>query len=264
MARVRAERGFRPLEFTRKSQPKGSCAFSLHRDGGPPRQVRGPHLDEQHVLFAPGLEGGTQDSPPSPALSSPEKGRLRGRTLQEIDSIEDANVKRCWPPVHEQHGANFSSPFCTGAREGPPAITGPKYFVPDIDYAPSDVDAADIVPFREEDFEETPLCHEFEEAWGTANTPPSWGVKMCSWNLAGTSEKRVKSLISHIPCCDILAVQEFPKQQCKWQVLKGEVFHAVIFQHVLMYRSIGIFYKCSTFHLIRKVAVHPPPKQRAP
>ena len=117
--------------------------------------------------------------------------------------------------------------------------------LPDIQY---DVDPDDVIPFREEDFSSPAL--------GEQSASPNRGceVRVCSWNLAGTSEKKVKHLLSHVPCCDVLAVQEFPRQKCTWQVLKGSTFHAVLFQRVMMYRAVGIFYKPELFHLKRKVS----------
>ena len=37
---------------------------------------------------------------------------------------------------------------------------------------------------------------------------------------------------------------------------EGDVLHGVVYQHVLMYRALGIFYKCSTFRLRKKVATN--------
>ena len=117
-------------------------------------------------------------------------------------------------------------------------------------YAPSDVDPEEAVPFREEDFDQEP------PAVQGSQLPTGHAVDIGTWNLAGTCEKKVKPLLSHVPCCDVLAVQEFPRQKHTWQILKGDVLNAVLFQHVLMYRAVGIFYKRELFHLKRKVSTN--------
>ena len=145
-------------------------------------------------------------------------------------------------------GFSSAQPGAGRHQGGEPLISGPKFFVPDILYAPSDVDPADIVPFNEEDFADDP--------GDRADSHSVAGHEICisSWNLAGTSEKKVKHLLAHVPCCDVLAVQEFPRQKNRWQILKGEVFHAVLYQDILMYRAVGIFYKSELFHLKQRVS----------
>ena len=137
---------------------------------------------------------------------------------------------------------------CTVRHCDAASISGPKYFIPDIVYAPSDVDPEEVVPFREEDFEqETPEVQQ-------SQLPTGHTVDVGAWNLAGTCGKKIKPLLSHVPCCDVLAVQEFPRQKYTWQILKGDVLNAVLFQHVMLCRAVGIFYKRELFHLKRKVS----------
>ena len=45
-----------------------------------------------------------------------------------------------------------------------------------------------------------------------------------------------------MPDCDVLAVQEYPKQPPGWKLLKGEVFNGALFQDEMMYRAVGLFY----------------------
>ena len=164
-------------------------------------------------------------------------------------------------PDCDKDGTGFSSAgFCAAPLTLPPSITGPKLYahlevdltdrdplesvgdqlgdnlsLPDIVYAPSDVDPAEAVPFREADF---PVQSASKAGDLRDEGHP---IRISSWNLAGTSEKKVKHLLSHVPCCDVLAVQEYPRQKCRWQILKGDTYHAVLFQDVLLYRAVGVF-----------------------
>ena len=175
--------------------------------------------------------------------------RVPGHETQGL--LRSAGGPRWKLATNQGEPKSFSPPkSCTVPRQRAANITGPKYFIPDVVYAPSDVDPAEAVPFREEDFElEIPDVHGGRLAAGRE-------VSIGAWNLAGTCEKKIKPLLSHVPCCDVLAVQEFPRQKHTWQILKGDVLNAVLFQHVLMYRAVGIFYKHELFHLKRKISTN--------
>ena len=121
--------------------------------------------------------------------------------------------------------ARFSSNPIAFENQGG-MLTGPKYFAADF---------ADPMPASEP-------TQEVRE------------IKCGTWNLAGTCAKRVKTLISQMPECDLLVVQEFPKQPPGWKLLKGEVFHAALYQDHIMYRATGLFYDTSKFNLCKKIA----------
>ena len=138
-------------------------------------------------------------------------------------------------------GERFSPPTCDPCRGAP--ITGPKYFIPDIVYAPSDVDPADVLhipedsPPSQQNLEVDRLQRVFAE------------VRIASWNVAGTSAKRVKTLISADLQADVIAIQEYPKMDAGWRHLKGERFNGLVFQNYFMCRAIGVLYDAKKFHL---------------
>ena len=247
------------LGSAREGWPKGFVPPPQHSDRVHPRQVRELCPDALHDLLSQGPVKGAADSFQGSTQGFPVKASQQEQDLEENTPADQS--QRRWPQTEgakSEVGANFSSSFCTDTRRQAVAITGPRYFVPDIQYAPSDVDPQDIIPFREEDFDSPPPAAEPDivDTSPDAAETKQWQLHISSWNLAGSNEKRVKSLISNSPCCDVLAVQEYPKQKTTWQILKGDALHGVVYQHVLMYRALGIFYKCSVFHLRKKVATN--------
>ena len=134
----------------------------------------------------------------------------------------------------------FSSNVFTDATG---LLSGPKFFFPDGDdpdecrERPPDANSPrqDAIP----DSGESVALDRHE-------------IRCGSWNLAGACAKKVKTLLSQMPECDVLAVQEYPKQPTGWRMIKGDVFHGALFQNHLMYRAVGLFYDATKFHLCRK------------
>ena len=136
----------------------------------------------------------------------------------------------------------FSSHF---ARVPGQDITGPKFFFPEAEThgdEPGDV----VFPLGEN--YESRKTHQ-DRAVAAADRHE---IRCGSWNLAGTCAKRVKTLLSEMPDCDVMAVQEYPKQAAGWRILKGEVYHGALYQDHLMYRAVGLFYNATKFNLYRK------------
>ena len=246
-------------EFIRGGRLEGPSSTPRRQEQGFPGQVRSPCQRAVHVPDIPFVSLTGRDAEAHDPLPD--------RTCARHSETGDCNIKDAAGGPPDGHGPPTikpgerrqdcsrerpgfsSSKFCAGKHlRKEPIISGPKYFVPDIQYAPSDVDPADIVPFREEAFE-----GDLADG-GNNHSVEGHAICISSWNLAGASEKRVKRLLSHVPCCDVLAVQEFPSQKSRWQILKGEVFHAVLFQDILMYRAVGIFYKPELFRLKKRVS----------
>ena len=122
------------------------------------------------------------------------------------------------------------------------ALTGPKYFAPDfVESRP----VASPLPRGEE------ARNQGQE---TCSKEDLREIRCGTWNLAGTCAKKVKTLISQMPECDLLVVQEFPKQPPGWKLLRGDVFHAALYQDHIMYRATGLFYDTGKFNLCKKFA----------
>ena len=50
-------------------------------------------------------------------------------------------------------------------------------------------------------------------------------IRVASWNLAGVSAKDIETVFAHVVDCDVVAVQEFPKQEAGWKITTGNRFH---------------------------------------
>ena len=77
-------------------------------------------------------------------------------------------------------------------------------------------------------------------------------LKAASWNLAGVSTKAIETIFAHIVDCDVVAVQEFPKQVAGWKVIEGEKFHGITHQNYSMYRGVGVLYRSDKLQLLKK------------
>ena len=80
-------------------------------------------------------------------------------------------------------------------------------------------------------------------------------IRVATWNLAGVSSKSIESTFAHVIDCDVIAVQEFPKQEAWWKVITGEKFHGVTYQNYFMYRGVGVLCRSDQFHLLKKSSV---------
>ena len=118
-------------------------------------------------------------------------------------------------------------------------------------YAPSEVDPDDVLNIP--DGSEAEASHErLVSATSQHVLSP---LRLATWNVAGARAKRVKLLISSELDFDVLALQEHPKQKATgWQLLKGEVFHGLLHQNYLMYRSVMLLYNRKKFHLLGRRA----------
>ena len=67
-------------------------------------------------------------------------------------------------------------------------------------------------------------------------------ISVSSWNLAGTSKKKVAGIVSAVLETDILAVQEYPKLSVGWRVIAHKHVSGVLRLDVLMYRAVGALY----------------------
>ena len=135
-----------------------------------------------------------------------------------------------------------TSQVCTYSRQGP-TITGPRLFVPDVVYAPSDVDPAEVlhIPDNSQPSQQH-LAVEGQERVVAQ-------VRIVSWNVAGISAKRVKTLIAQDLLADVVALQEYPKMPAGWHQHSGERFSGLIYQNYFMYRAVAVLYDAKKFHL---------------
>ena len=138
-------------------------------------------------------------------------------------------------------GARFSSNFSLEAGSNV-ALTGPKYFAPN--FAEPEPVASPLSKGGVDRHAEQATCcrtdlHE---------------IKCGTWNLAGSCAKKVKTLLSQMPECDLLVVQEYPKLPPGWKLLRGDAFHAALYQDHIMYRATGLFYDTGKFNLCKKLA----------
>ena len=147
---------------------------------------------------------------------------------------------------------------CSDGKNGPRSsipfpprscISGPRYFVPDVIYAPSDVDPAEVLNIPEN----SPPSQECLEA----ETQPRVvsPLHLASWNVAGMSSKNVKTLISAELSAHVVALQEYPKMEAGWHLLAGERFNGLLYQNYYMYRAVGILFDARKFHLKGRRAV---------
>ena len=47
--------------------------------------------------------------------------------------------------------------------------------------------------------------------------------------------------------CDVIAVQEFPKQEAGWKIIAGNKFHGIVHLNYGMYRGVGVLYRSDCF-----------------
>ena len=183
---------------------------------------------------------------PGPAEGEP----IRGFCPQECTDFprDEASVKQ--EEFDGDPQSNCSSQ-AGGARKGSlhklgagVQISGPRYFVPDIVYAPSDVDPAEILHIPDES------CPSQECLSIRREDVAQFPLRLRSWNVAGSSAKRVKALVANELQADVVALQEYPKQEAGWQLLRGEVYNGLIRQNYYMYRAVAIFYCAKSFHLL--------------
>ena len=127
-------------------------------------------------------------------------------------------------------------------------ISGPMYFPSDIlDNAEGSFqDAGTEGPAAECPHEGSAPCRR------TTPVREKVTVRVASWNLAGVSTKAVETIIANVVECDVIAVQEFPKQIAGWKILTGEKYNGMIHQNYCMYRGVGILYRKDRFHLLKK------------
>ena len=126
-------------------------------------------------------------------------------------------------------------------------LTGPKYFLPEIVYAPSDVDPDEVLNVPDS-------CPSQERLDVDPLTSTESMLRLHTWNVAGMSAKRVKTLVSQELDAEVVALQEYPKQEAGWQLVKGETYHGLIHQNYFMYRAVAIFYRADAFHLLGRGA----------
>ena len=81
-------------------------------------------------------------------------------------------------------------------------------------------------------------------------------VRCASWNVAGTNSTTIKLIFDALVQCDVVAVQEYPKQDVGWKSVEGDVFRGLVHQNHLMYRGVGIFYNASKFQLLGRRGTH--------
>ena len=81
-----------------------------------------------------------------------------------------------------------------------------------------------------------------------SSSPTAKGEKVsmraASWNLAGVSTKDIETVFAHVVDCDVVAVQEFPKQAAGWKIITGDKFHGII--HQIKTRACTVVWGLST------------------
>ena len=108
------------------------------------------------------------------------------------------------------------------------AISGPKYFFPpEKEYGNDEPAPSGASPPR--------VTCEVETMGKTTET----SLRLASWNVAGTSSKNVQLVFDQLLDCDVVAVQEFPKQEVGWKTVEGDVFRGIVHQNHGMYRGGG-------------------------
>ena len=108
------------------------------------------------------------------------------------------------------------------------------------------------------------LCAELNVKPGASNAgmsltrvdsgPEKAQVTLASRNLAGVSTKDIQSIFAHVIDCDVVAVQEFPKQVAGWKTITGDRFHEITHQNYSMYRGVGVLYRGDCFRLLQKTS----------
>ena len=210
-----------------------------------------PLFDPQGVRAQPcDLEVGDGSSPFSSGLC----GKAPGWGIEKNSPVdlpqctdfprEEVLVKKeeCDSPLLEARPTTQYAKVLPQKREGPGLqLTGPRYFLPEVVYAPSDVDPNDVLNVPDS-------CPSQERLDAEAM------LRLHTWNVAGMSAKRVKTLVSQELGAEVIALQEYPKQEAGWQLVKGETYHGLIHQNYFMYRAVAIFYRVGVFHLVGRGA----------
>ena len=124
-----------------------------------------------------------------------------------------------------------------------PLVSGPAYCVPDIVYAPSDVDPGDVLHVPD-----SPQSSQ-QNVDTEGDSRVASVVRIVSWNVAGISAKRVKTLIAQDLSADVVALQEYPKMPAGWHLHSGERYSGLIYQNYFMYRAVALMYDAKKFHL---------------
>ena len=159
---------------------------------------------------------------------------------------EEVPVKKeeCHSPRQEARPTTQHANVLPRKREGPGLqLTGPRYFLPEVVYAPSDVDPNDVLNVPDS-------CLIQERLDAGVDAPAEAMLRLHTWNVAGMSAKRVKTLVSQELDAEVIALQEYPKQEAGWQLIRGEAYNGLIHQNNFMYRAVAIFYRAGVFHLL--------------
>ena len=77
-------------------------------------------------------------------------------------------------------------------------------------------------------------------------------VSIATWNLAGAGKKKIKGIVTTAFVHDLVAVQEYPKQDAGWHVVDHGRMSAVLYQDLVMYRAVGIMYDKSKFRVRKR------------
>ena len=154
-----------------------------------------------------------------------------------IGNVRGNGDQRCT----ERFLANQS--LASGHSSCPVPITGPKYFFQLEDEPCSDGPAAGFVPRHDAECEDATKVPQGDVS-----------VRIASWNVAGIRSKTVQLVFDQLIECDIVSVQEFPKQDAGWKTVEGDVFRGLVHQNYSMYRGVGILYKADKFQLLKRKA----------
>ena len=165
----------------------------------------------------------------------------RPTAMQEgetLISVGDAQMQ-------SRERAAISSPP-SGINKGCP-LSGPMYFHPDDC---SDGEAVDRPMGTPEGPPAVPVLT------GDQQVPPAQKVRvtMATWNLAGVCARDVAAVFDHVVQCDVVAVQEFPKQPAGWKTIETDAYSMIVHQNHAMYRGVGFMYRKKQFMLVQKLA----------
>ena len=135
-------------------------------------------------------------------------------------------------------------------------LSGPKYF----SYGdgllaqpePSECSCDDAMPANPERDTLAAGDHECLRAADRSAGAEKVTLTVASWNLAGVNKKAIEAVFGHVAECDVVAVQEFPKQVPGWQTISGQRYQGIIYQNYMMYRSVGVMYRADRYQLLKK------------
>ena len=80
----------------------------------------------------------------------------------------------------------------------------------------------------------------------------SFPLSVATWNLAGAGKKKIKGIVTTVFEHDLMAVQEYPKQDAGWHVVDHGRMNAVLHQDLVMYRAVGVMYDKSKFRVRKR------------